>query len=609
MLSIGLLSFLQITFLPGFIACRIIRIRSFLRTMIFSFAISQTFNYLFVFITTSLGIYYRELVFVIFGLEVLFLVYLFRSILFIPINKLIQSAQFPKLHSFSYSSSEENSIWNRIYHYLIIAFFGISIVLACVSILYFINAFINQIGLPFEVWDAVVSWDRWAFDWFNNRLPRLTWNYPQLIPANWSITYKFMGTDSVKWIAKSSMWLFEVYSLALLFDLGIVTKRIEYFWATFFCAFLLWHLGSQGSGYADTPTTFFALLSFYCLLSAKQTTSYPQVKQNLLLGALFAASSAATKQAGLFYAFVYPVLVILLLPKSLLQQIRAEWKKYLKWGGLSYIAIFGIWDIFNLIMIKLGANQSEVSTLLFSIHQHRTFPERFAFGLNHLQPILTIPLTSSITIDGAIIMWVFFILILVSFQQEVARKSVLVLVFPYMLIWGFLFSYDHRNIVLLIPFVSISAGFGIIELFILLRKILIRPISLILLLVIGLFMLPFFVSDKYVLEQAHIRQIQIGAPKVNEQLYEYYQTYGLEGKIQTDYQFLGSLPELKEFYILAHSNSDSFITSSYRTGVTYVLIYKGWATSNVWDYYNNLINQGVAHEIFETDNYRFIKIK
>ena len=53
---------------------------------------------------------------------------------------------------------------------------------AMVVIAGFALASLAQFGQIFQQWDAVISWNRWAIDWSANRLPTFTSLYPQLLP-------------------------------------------------------------------------------------------------------------------------------------------------------------------------------------------------------------------------------------------------------------------------------------------------------------------------------------------------------------------------------------------------------------------------------------------
>ena len=77
----GILSLLQILFLPGFIVLKYFQNKQmgFLERITFSFALSLIINFLIVFILTSLGLYQRLLVLLIFLGELVLVFWLYRS--------------------------------------------------------------------------------------------------------------------------------------------------------------------------------------------------------------------------------------------------------------------------------------------------------------------------------------------------------------------------------------------------------------------------------------------------------------------------------------------------------------------------------------------------
>ena len=89
MFFLGILSFIQISFLPGFLA-----IKSFknlklnvVQILTYSLALSLLVNYMFVFILTSLNMFYPISVYIFLIIEFLYLVFL--TIKYLKINRII----------------------------------------------------------------------------------------------------------------------------------------------------------------------------------------------------------------------------------------------------------------------------------------------------------------------------------------------------------------------------------------------------------------------------------------------------------------------------------------------------------------------------------------
>src|SRR5262249_43164037 len=82
--------------------------------------------------------------------------------------------------------------------------------LAIATVLGFACVIYVNFGSVFILWDDTLSWDRWAGQWASNRFPVSAGYYPQLMPANWSITYQIIRNTDVKMFAKAVMPMFPV---------------------------------------------------------------------------------------------------------------------------------------------------------------------------------------------------------------------------------------------------------------------------------------------------------------------------------------------------------------------------------------------------------------
>jgi hypothetical protein len=130
----------------------------------------------------------------------------------------------------------------------------------------------------------------------------------------------------------------------------------------------------------------------------------------------------------------------------------------------------------------------------------------------------------------------------------------LFIVIPYTLVWVFFFSYDFRNLTLAVPFMGFSAAFGIEFLkkrfdtkkFPLFK---IPKIPLIIFSFLLLVVMNFTVFKEDTLIRRQTRQkMKIGDAGLNDLLYRYHEKEGLSGKVATNYQYLGYLPRLEQFY-------------------------------------------------------------
>jgi len=421
---LGLISIFQIVFIPGYILLRILKFsqKSLIRTIVYSFGLSLLINYMIVFLLTLIGIYRPETMYIIFSLELLLLIYLFikdRSMVNKTINLL-----------------EKNSIKNLSENILI----KISILI----IIIFIYFFISNFGKIFSTWDAVFSWNRWAVYWFYNELPNTTGFYPQLIPANWSLTYVFMQKSDIQLFSKLIMPLFPLGVILLFFDIAKRKKNITYLMALIIYCILVSVYGFiyiQG-GYVDIPVAFFAFASFL-LLYEKENTKL-EINEIFIIIA-FASAAAVVKQAGFFILIIVTIWLYWQIVKN-----NFKIKKLIKSIIIPIITIPVIlsWYLIKIFEVNRGIDYSNTGYLINDIHG----------GLNYLQRILrgigNLP-------DKGLVLFLIFILLILSLLVKKIRWVTIFIIFPFLLIWGFYFSYDSRNLALAYPFIAFSSAFGI----------------------------------------------------------------------------------------------------------------------------------------------------
>ena len=186
---------------------------------------------------------------------------------------------------------------------------------ACLLMAGFAAQAICHAGDIFQEWDSVVSWNRWAIDWAANHLPRSTAEYPQLLPCNLSLSYVFIQDSSIWFFAKGWLFLFCLFVLLAMFDLGRQTGQAGYFLGVLLTyALLIGVLRFRyiSSGYADMPVASMAYAGVYALLVARGAAGAGPANEIRRARRAALRGAALTKQAGLLVAAVYPLLAWLL---------------------------------------------------------------------------------------------------------------------------------------------------------------------------------------------------------------------------------------------------------------------------------------------------------
>ena len=255
MLSLAIISGIQICFLPGYIIYRILvnetKKIDLWQGFIFSFALSLIANYLIVSSLAFFNLYTKRILFFVFFLELIvffILCFIDRKYFY---NKKKRKAIGLLADSLRDFFKYEKSI--TYYTRTSLVLFVVLIIIKCLII------FKNNLGSIFDKWDAVVSWNRWAVDFFYNIFPTSTWHYPQLMPANWSISYIIMGYP-FQYIAKAIMPLFLILMIVISFIRGVKKKSIIFLSSPIFM-YLVFSRFAWTDGYVDIPVAFFSFLS------------------------------------------------------------------------------------------------------------------------------------------------------------------------------------------------------------------------------------------------------------------------------------------------------------------------------------------------------------
>lgn len=426
----GVAAFLQVCFLPGFIATRLLKFSdTIVERLVIGFGISLMVNYWIIFILAALHIYTVWSLIVLLVIEV--------AVIFATRNKKVDRQKL----DLSWLRTElfiKEKNWLKI---LIAA-------VTSLTFLYLLYLFIDNIGTIFKLSDAVNSWNRWAVEWSTNMLPSQTWEYPQLVPANWSVFYVYFG-QSIEYFAKMIMPLFPIGIALTLFFTGLKKKSWAYI-AAVPAVILIMRLmvGSElmaTEGYVDTAVAFFATISLLAPLWGPN-------KKNLLIGALFAIGTLMTKQAGLLLIIIYPLFAWFYIFKEN-PEFRAKIWKYIGIYIALIIILAGPFFIYKKISIATHQDISVVPTITELIYGGGKNPIAvaahalyFLIGKTH----------------GLILIYLAFLFVALR-ERKYRAYALIALVFT--IIWSFFNSYDTRNLTLSLPFWALATGFGLEYLF------------------------------------------------------------------------------------------------------------------------------------------------
>lgn len=486
MLLTGLISILQIIFIPGFISLSIFKIKtdSSIQKWLYIFSFSLFMNYGLVTLFTLLAIYsfYAMLGVLIF--ELLIIMLFCRNEFF----RIFSRSNFSEIYVEYFEFLKSNSVIDRTL-----------IIISGLIVLFYLSAFLANIGTIFYFTDTVnnYEWNRWAIDFANNILPKYSSHFPQLIPANWSICYVMIGKTNVHFFPKSIMPLFFLSNLLIFIDLAFrsatfgIRRENKHFnrgnSKMFLIGLIIYGLFAPiiyslvfiVDGNADLPVSFFPFLTFYTLIigiqpswlfkqkknsnskdiefnqtqpprkesldiSTSRTLSHKENLKFYLLTFLFASMAAATKLAG-FYTFtvVFFTLGILLL-------LRRKKLNYANAPKIILISIF---------------------ISIISLFWYFRAPDIMYSGLDQPQ-YLAVKNSTGIFINALKLMYynfgapvfVFLIITIIAsvFDKKYRYISIIMVIIP-TIIWMFKFSSDFRNLSFVVPFSALSSAIGLFK--------------------------------------------------------------------------------------------------------------------------------------------------
>jgi hypothetical protein len=432
MLLLGILAVVQTVFLPGFIFKSVLSIKTTnpIQKWIYVFALSLFSNYVIVTILTSLGSYKSAIFFFIIAIEILLIVYL----LITKKSKIDFNIRFRDLVISYISLIKSVSISVKVL-----------IIIASIVILFYSSLLISNLATIFYFVDTVnnIHWNTWAIDFSNNIFPQHSSHFPQLIPANWSISYLLIGEPNVHFFPKSFMPLFFFGNLLMFLDLAFDKRNYTYLVALIIYGLfapIIYNLVFIADGNGDLPVSFFAFLSFYAYLKTNKEKF--ELKEFIIIF-LFASTAAGTKLAG-FYVFFFISIICLY---HFIKNFKLLSRKQISILVVSIILILSI----NLFWYLL-----KPQTMAGGLHQ----PEWLAEGYAN---ILMNALRLAYYNIGLPVIAFFILTFIFSLFVKESRYVTIFFVIPPIILWMFKYSSDFRNLSFVVPFIAYVSAFGLIK--------------------------------------------------------------------------------------------------------------------------------------------------
>ncbi|HAC62404.1 MAG TPA: hypothetical protein DCF68_02420 [Cyanothece sp. UBA12306] len=559
--SIGLLApiaLLQVCFIPGLIIISKLRFKNniFLFVSII-FALSLVTNYLWVLSLTTLKILSWKITCAFLIIEFIYIFVFIKSIS----QQIRESLQITKL--------QIQAIIKPKHNYYLLIFLSTVLIISTSFLLRNINDRIFGTIQVFTAWDAVVSWNRWAVSWSQNQFPTLTWEYPQLIPANWALTYLILGNEKIEFVAKNLMYLFPVFGLISFVGLSLYMSKIEIILGAIFSVYLI--EVSQAMihqvGYVDIPVSIFAAILFSSGFNVNlfnEQDKFP-LKTLLVLGTI-GGGAIAIKQTG---AFVFASFIIIFYINQLRKRSFKSQLICLTILIIPAIAIGSSWYVLKYFLI-----QDFSSNYVQLVSDPQLHQESFIFKR----------MTSSFEKYFSSYFLIFSVIL--SLIPRFGKLNFLTHIvwfylIPWTLIWSAFFSYDNRNLFPVYTSLGLVSG---ANLYFLLANVItrIKPIKVLAIKYINhknnssLSFLSFFIIlsllisiylnvyvqnnyNSFYLTRQQEAKLERGSYTINRKILKYFQSKeksDLLLKVATDYQYLGFIPGLKPRYKYYNLNQE-----------------------------------------------------
>ena len=167
-----------------------------------------------------------------------------------------------------------------------------------------------HIGEGFNSWDAVVSWNRWATELYNNEYHPMGAAYPILLPSLWSLIYKIQGTDQIWWTAQITIFTIPISITAILLTLYYEYKDKAFlFMLILLYPYAIW--SNTVNGYMDMPVMLMGMLSLILIYAAELNKKEKEFEYYIYAALLIAGIASIIKQAGFAFVVFDTIYIIL----------------------------------------------------------------------------------------------------------------------------------------------------------------------------------------------------------------------------------------------------------------------------------------------------------
>ena len=588
MFFLGLLSLIQIWFLPGFLALSFLRRINIYDKLIIAFPLSIILNYIFVFLLILFKSYNFYILIIFVFLELAILVYIYRY-------------DLKKLKNFKHKVDVKKNYY----------FLDLLIFLLLLSYLILAISNIGEITFP---GDPLVMWDTWAKSFAQGVIPKNTMDYPQAYPILMSLTYVLIGTTEIEFFSRSVGLAYPLMIWVIMIRIQKFLPKIENeIKLTLFLITLLTLNQFRHTlfiGYVD-PILVFASVSLGYLFILSFVNKFKQ--SEIILLCLISILPGLLKQTSLYLTFAFP-LIFFFLNYNLKRNFII---KTISIYSLFFLLILSPWYFYKIYLFNLNEETLQLFNLSFFSDTNEFVNNQYSDLLNSLFINLKYGLN---LIFGKFYLFVLFLFIL-GFFKNYYSKLITLIVLPYFFIWANVFANDARNFAFMLPLVSVVLSCGIFLILNILNYNFSRFFNIKInnsLLLNHFLILGFIIASIYFVIEKRSADVLIkkqyekslkrtNYPDVNLLLYNYFDGKNIKNYqiIMYDYDFT-KLPNFETSINLScQDNTVDYLEKNYDKKI-YYLIKKDTCSNKFMNYFNNLKSKKI---IFKNKNHIFWKNK
>jgi hypothetical protein len=335
-------------------------------------------------------------------------------------------------------------------------------------------------------------------------------------------------------------------------------------------------------------------MAIYLLIKSQKALEFEERYRFLLMGAVFAAGAAVTKQPGVYVALCYPVLAWLMIRSADSSLWKARAKDFILRFGLIYL-IWISWYAFKGIQVLTGADRPHLEVLI-------NLSANTYGNVSLFQQIVA----AMAQFDKFLIFFAVIILAL-PFMDRFYRALTL-LMLPYPILWAWFAGYDTRNLAIFLPIFALISGYSV-DIFVNKAFEIIRKLNLLRIPVYAplAFICIILVSLGFVLSPGlHERQISLQkqnfSSKTNEVLYDLVAENSAT-KILTNYP-MEFLPGLKNYQVRFDFQDQNIFLSHLKNPEVEYLLFSNSVTPEIREYIDSKVNDGSYEVVLVNTQWR-----